>query len=1000
MAREHGSCIRNGKLIARALTLAAYLALAVGLTFAPASASAAGASDEEPSNARLAAGATTNAVDKPTLGLSATAIGGPVHELSATAGDMTAQASNTCGDSLTWSLSTEGALTISGTGRMYDYQHASSLPWYEAMNDIETVTIGDGVTYIGSHAFDRCTSLSGIAFGANSLLAEIGDSAFDNCTGLTSVAIPASVTTIGMNAFHNCSALTNLTFGNESQLKTIDSSAFNDCHKLTSVIIPASVTTINDNVFSETGLTSVTFENRSNLTTIGDRAFLSCDGLTSMTLPDSLSNIYGDPFESCSNLEEILVGEANESFFSDDGILFDKTKETLIRYPSGHKGSSYAIPNSVTSIESNAFYSCGLTSVEIPSSVTSIGIRAFYSCGLTSVEIPNSVTSIGLLSFAGCSKLEKATIGSGTTTINPSWMFSRCTSLANVYVDNLEESVTVQGNWPELVTVHWAHLVNAVANPQTGGSVTPDKSPSQYLENKTVTLTVAANDGYALAGVVETWTDKEGNTQTAALAKDPNHPGAYQFKMPDANTTVTASFNRVITITAASQEWTYDGKAHSNSNVTVTSGSLIGSDKLVASTTGSVTNVTDSAEGNNQVAADYKIMRDGQDVTGSYAITAAAGTLTIKPAPLTITARDQTGTYNGELQGESDTVYEDSAQIASLVEVKNLQGSDKIANVELFWQGTYAGPYPVEVQSAAVNRGKEDVTGNYVIKYMAGTFTIAPAKATITVASASKRVGEPDPTFTGKVSGIVKDGDLGEISYSRTNTAEVAGTYKGVLTATYTPNPNYAVTVKPGNFTIESDVPNTFIAKLQTKGKKSLTLSWAAVAGADGYDVFFTRCSHGGKKAKWKRAATIKAGETLKWTKKRLKKHKAYKVRVRAFAMKGGKKVYLVASPAAHIYTSGGSGAYTNAKAVKVAKPRVTLAPGQSHRVKASVVKLDRSKKLMPARHAPKLRYVSSDPTVATVNAKGKVVAKAKGSCKVYVYAVTGASKAIKITVL
>jgi len=81
----------------------------------------------------------------------------------------------------------------------------------------------------------------------------------------------------------------------------------------------------------------------------------------------------------------------------------------LIQYPKGKTGSTFSIPNSVTSIGLGAFSSCELTSVTIPNSVTSIGESAFYSCYLTSVTIPSSVASIGYLSFANCIYLVSVT---------------------------------------------------------------------------------------------------------------------------------------------------------------------------------------------------------------------------------------------------------------------------------------------------------------------------------------------------------------------------------------------------------------------------------------------------------------------------------------------------------------------------------------------------------------------------------------------------------------
>ena len=93
----------------------------------------------------------------------------------------------------------------------------------------------------------------------------------------------------------------------------------------------------------------------------------------------------------------------------------------------------------------------------------------------------------------------------------------------------------------------------------------------------------------------------------------------YSVTTADGELTMTYA-SAAITITAASQEWTYDGQAHANSEVTVTEGSLLTGDELVASASGSVKEVADTSAGNNPVAEGYKVMHDGTDVSGNYAI--------------------------------------------------------------------------------------------------------------------------------------------------------------------------------------------------------------------------------------------------------------------------------------------------------------------------------------------------------------------------------------------
>ena len=190
-------------------------------------------------------------------------------------------------------------------------------------------------------------------------------------------------------------------------------------------------------------------------------------------------------------------------------------------------------------------------------------------------------------------------------------------------------------------------------------------------------------------------------------------------------------------------------------------------------------------------------------------------------------------------------------------------------------------------------------------------------------------------------------------------------------------------------------VSGTLLSKMVAKGKSSLVLTWTEVKGAEGYDIFFSRCS----KPVPVKVKTIKGNKTFKWTKTGLRKKTAYKAIVRAYVTKDGKKTYVRTSPVVHVYTSGGNKNYTSSKSVTVNKTKISLKAGKTYKIKASVVKLQKGKKLMPSSHARKLRYISSNSSIATVSKSGKITAKSKGSCKIYVIAANGARKTIKVTV-
>ena len=387
--------------------------------------------------------------------------------------------SGTCGaegdgSNLTWTLDSDGTLTISGSGDMYDYGFLSA-PWYGSRSRVKSAVIAEGVTSIGRYAFDGCTSLTSVTIpdsvtsigivafrDCKSLtsvtipdsVTSIGNGAFRGCTSLASVTIPDSVTSIGAWTFCDCISLTNVTI--PDSVTSIGDWAFMDCSSLTSVTIPDSVTSIGEQAFAYcTSLTSVSIPD--SVTSIGWYAFDGCTSLTSVTIPDSVTSIGGCAFRYCTSLTGIWVAEGNSHYSSDaSGVLLDKNMTDLIQCP-GRFFGAYTIPDSVASIGAYAFSDCtSLTSVTIPTSVTSIGRSAFDGCtsltsvtipdsvtsidgsafekctSLTSVTIPDSVTSIGVGAFEDCTSLTSVTIPDSVTSIGWS-AFDRCTSLTDVY---------------------------------------------------------------------------------------------------------------------------------------------------------------------------------------------------------------------------------------------------------------------------------------------------------------------------------------------------------------------------------------------------------------------------------------------------------------------------------------------------------------------------------------------------------------------------------------
>ena len=186
------------------------------------------------------------------------------------------------GSNLTWTLTDDGTLTISGIGDMANYEeldNSTSSPFWAMRALIRTVVIEKGVASIGELAFAGCMSMTSVVLPDG--MTNIGESAFFSCTDLTSVTIPESVMDIGYGAFEACTSLTSVVL--PDGIKEIWGWIFDGCTSLTSVTIPESVTRI------------------------GREAFSNCTSLTSVTIPKSVTGISPSAFSGCTGLTEIRV---------------------------------------------------------------------------------------------------------------------------------------------------------------------------------------------------------------------------------------------------------------------------------------------------------------------------------------------------------------------------------------------------------------------------------------------------------------------------------------------------------------------------------------------------------------------------------------------------------------------------------------------------------------------------------------------------------------------
>ena len=284
-----------------------------------------------------------------------------------------------CGDSVFWRLDEDGTLTISGTGEMQNYSTAgqTAAPWYSKRIHIKHLVIEEGIVSVGKYAFCECTELASVQLPSSLKKIEIG--AFRMCSALKDIQIPGSVTEIGVQAFKACLKLEEIRI--PPSVTVINQDTFGNCLDLKNVYLSEGLESIGEGAFAWCkSLKSIQFPQ--SLRTIGRSAF-SNSVLEEILIPAGVEDIHSDVFSQCVNLRAINVADDNAVYSSDDrGVLFNKDKTELIRYPRGNKSEEYIIPDTVRVIAAGSFDSCNwLSRITIPPSVEIIGKGAFITYG-------------------------------------------------------------------------------------------------------------------------------------------------------------------------------------------------------------------------------------------------------------------------------------------------------------------------------------------------------------------------------------------------------------------------------------------------------------------------------------------------------------------------------------------------------------------------------------------------------------------------------------------
>lgn len=358
------------------------------------------------------------------------------------------------GTNLTWSLDSDGLLTISGEGKMTDFSGFRKVAWYSYYNSISAVHISEGVTSISSYAFENCSKLTDIVIPES--VNTIGEEAFAYCVNLASITLPSTMYSFGQYTFQGCDSLSEITVptgittlpeyvfagsGVEKvllpdTLEKIESGAFSNCLSLIDIVIPEGVTVLDSYAFYHaTSLVSVTLP--STLPSIGERAFEYCLSLASIVIPRGVTRLEHSAFAQCDSLKEI--------------VLSDTLTYIGVFAFSGAPISSLTIPASVKTLDRYALAGCTLPELTIPGTVEYVGELVCYGCkSLKKVTIQDGVKAIDNGAFSWCSLLTEVTIPASVTSHGQE-VFTGCRNLNTVNYTGSKDQ-WLSDNWDSCFT--------------------------------------------------------------------------------------------------------------------------------------------------------------------------------------------------------------------------------------------------------------------------------------------------------------------------------------------------------------------------------------------------------------------------------------------------------------------------------------------------------------------------------------------------------------------
>lgn len=251
---------------------------------------------------------------------------------------------------------------------------------------------------------------------------ELDYAGFENCPNITSITIPETVEII-WTVFDGCYSLQEFIVHEDNPEYSSVEGAL--CDKSGTVILSIPKGKEGTYILPEP------------ITKISADALTGAK-ITGITLNSNYQELVESPFQDCSNLEAINVSPENPVFSSEDGVLFNKDKTTLLLVPVAKKGD-YTVPSTVTTIDTGAFNYSTLTSVTVGGNVKLLSHGAFSSSGISGITLEEGIEVIDSYCFANCYNLTSLKIPSGVKKVGGAFV-EECDNIKEIeFGDNIGE---------------------------------------------------------------------------------------------------------------------------------------------------------------------------------------------------------------------------------------------------------------------------------------------------------------------------------------------------------------------------------------------------------------------------------------------------------------------------------------------------------------------------------------------------------------------------------